>query len=248
VTLLLFAGAAHAQSAPATPPVQSARHTDAHADRVLLVPTAETHPQGTLFATSYEILVFAVGYAFTDRMQASVTGTTDGHGGLVDLDLKANLLRSRWLRLAALTSIDFLHARGDEEDLLFGRPGVSAQLCFELACRTSLSMHAMLVLHDEPNTLLPFGFGAGFVARMSSDVSVLLEYDMLVNASRDLDLIDLPVFAVGYGARISAAPSWSLDLALIRRMQSDHTVRLQPPSLFDLLGVPFIAFTFRGVP
>ena len=162
--------------------------------------------------------------------------------------LKANLLRSRWLRIAALTSIDFLHARDGGEDLLLGRPGVSAQLCFELACRTSVSLHAMLVLHDEPNTLLPFGFGAGFIARMSSDVSVLLEYDMLVNASRDLDLIDLPVFALGYGARISAAPSWALDLALLRRMQSDDSVRLQPPKLFDLLGAPFLAFTFRGVP
>jgi hypothetical protein len=248
VIALLLASSAQAQSVPAATPAQSARHIDAHADRVLLVPTAETHPQGTLFATSYEILMLTLGYAFTDRLQASVTGLTDGHGGLVDLDVKANLLRSRWLRLAALTSIDFLHARGDEEDLLLGRPGVSAQLCFDLPCLTSVSLHAMLILHDEPNTLLPFGLGAGFIARMSSDVSVLLEYDMLVNASRDLDLIDLPVFAVGYGARISAAPSWALDLALLRRMQSDETVRLQPPKLFDLIGGPFIAFTYRGVP
>lgn len=244
---LLLASSAHAQSAPASAPEQSARHLDAHADRVLLVPSAETHPQGTLFATSYEILMLSVGYAFTDRLQASVTGMTDGHGGFVDFDVKANLLRSRWLRVAALASIDFLHSR-DGEDLLLGRPGVSAQLCFELACRTSLSLHATLIVHDEPNTLLPLGFGAGFVARMSSDVSALLEYDMIINASRDLDLIDLPVFAVGYGARISTAPSWALDIALLRRMQSDETVRLTPPTLFELIGAPFLAFTYRGVP
>ena len=106
----------------------------------------------------------------------------------------------------------------------------------------------MVIGHDEPDTLLPLGFGAGFIARMTSDVSVLLEYDMLVNASRDIALIDLPVFAVGYGARISAAPSWALDIAVLRRMESDASVRLAPPRLFDLLGTPFLAFTYRGVP
>ena len=110
--VLTLAAGAHAQSAPEqSTPQQSARHTDAHADRVLLVPSAETHPQGTLFASSYEIIILTVGYAFSDRVQASITGSTDGHGGFGDLDLKANLLRSRYLRMAVLTSIDFFHTR-----------------------------------------------------------------------------------------------------------------------------------------
>jgi hypothetical protein len=248
--VLAIATRAHAQpAAPSTTdaPELSARHTDAHADRVLLVPTAETHPKGTLFATAYDLVVLSAGYALSDRVQTSVTGTTDGHGGFVDLDLKANVLRSRFLRVAVLTSIDFVHTR-EGEDLLLGRIGASGQFCFELACRTSVTLHAMLIGQDEPDTLLPVGIGAGFIARVSSALSVLLEYDMLVNASRDLEFIDLPVFAVGYGARISTAPSWALDVALLRRMQSDASVRVTPPQLFDLLGVPLLAFTYRGVP
>jgi len=246
--LVVFTLAARARAQVAPEPEQSARHTAAPADRVLLVPTAETHPQGTVFASDYDILVLALGYAVTDRVQVSLTGTTDGHGGFADLDLKANLLRSRFVRLAALTSIDFVHTR-QGEDVLFGRAGASGQLCFDLECATSFTLHAMIVAHDQPDTLLPVGLGAGFIARAGRDVSLLLEYDMLVNASRDLDFIDLPVYAVAYGVRIRAASARAtVDVAFLRRMQSDTSVRLQPPALFDLLGVPLLAFTYRWLP
>jgi hypothetical protein len=226
---------------------KSARHSDAHADRVVLVPTAETQPQGTFYASSYDVLLLSAGYAPTDRMQSSLTGTTDGKNAFAELSLKANLLRSRFLRLSLQSSIDYLRGR-NSGGLIFGRAGGTAQICFELACRSSLSLHAMAVIHDEPDTILPMGFGAGFTARISSDVSALLEYSMLINASRNLPLVTLPVYLAGYGVRISTHPSWALDITFLRRMRSDEQIRIGSVGVFQLLGVPLLAFTYRAKP
>jgi len=245
VFVLLWSAAASAQAAGGTAVEQSARHTDAHADRVLIVPTAETQPGGTLFGTSYEIVLLSAGYALNDRLHAQVTGTTDFKNGFVELELKANLLRSRYLRLALQSSIDYLKGN-DSTPLLFGRVGAVGQICFELACRSSLSLAAMAVVHDEPDTILPVGLGAGFTARVSSDVSLLLEYSMLANAARDLPLISLPVYVAGYGVRISSHPSWALDVAFLRPMKGNTKIRVGSPTLFDLMGIPLLAFTYRG--
>ena len=48
-----------------------ARAYSAHADRVVLVPTAQTQPRGTVFLSDYEIVMPSVGYAFTDDVQAA---------------------------------------------------------------------------------------------------------------------------------------------------------------------------------
>jgi hypothetical protein len=251
VLALAPAGLGRAQTASTTAseaqPQQSARHTDAHADRVILVPTAETHPAGTLFLSSYEVIVPSIGYAFTDRLHASVTGLTDLDSAFVELNVKANLLRSRALRVAVLSSIDYASGEDDGE-LLFGRAGITAQLCFELACRTSLSLSAMLVAHDELDTILPMGIGAGFTAQLGEDLVALLEYSALINAAREFEFIDLPVYLVGYGLRIAPRPSWALDLTFLRTMESDDEIRAGDASVFDLLGVPFLAFTYRFRP
>jgi hypothetical protein len=252
---LLARSGAHAQVAQpaATEPVQqqSARHTHAHADRVILVPTAETHPEGTLFLSSYEIVVPSIGYAVTDRLHASITGLTDFDAVFVELNLKANVLRSRFLRIALTSSIDYSRggdADEDNDELLFGRAGGSVQFCFELACRTSLSLAVMVVAHDELDTLLPMGLGAGFTAQLGEDLFALLEYSALINAAREFEFVDLPIYLVGYGLRIAPKPSWALDLTMLRAMESDDEVRAGDASLFDLLGVPFVAFTYRFLP
>jgi hypothetical protein len=248
LALPVLARAQTAQIATAEPqPQQSARHTQAHADRVILVPTAETHPIGTLFLSSYEVIVPSIGYAFTDRLHASVTGLTDLDSAFFELNVKANLLRSPALRVAVLSSIDY--ASGDDDgELLFGRAGVTAQICFELACRTSLSLSAMLVAHDELDTILPMGVGAGFTAQLGEDLAALLEYSALINAAREFEFIDLPVYLVGYGLRIAPKRSWALDLTFLRSMESDDEIRSGDAGLFDLLGVPFLAFTYRFRP
>jgi len=233
-----------AQQARSSPQALSARHLDAHADRVILVPTAETHPQGTLFGTVYELLIPSIGYAVTDRMQASITGLTDLENGFLELNLKANVLRSRALRIALATSADYI-AGDDDGELLFGRAGGTAQICFDLPCRSSLSLHAMAVLHDELATILPIGLGAGFTAQVTRALSLLIEYSALVNAAREFEFVDLPLYLVGYGLRLALRPSWSLELSFLRSMESDSELRVGAPDLFEVIGVPFVAFSYR---
>ena len=84
-TLCLITGAnAFAQDAAPAAADDDVRSRDAHLDRVLLVPTAETHPEGTLFITVYELILPSVGYAITDDVQASVLGFTDLEGGVLE--------------------------------------------------------------------------------------------------------------------------------------------------------------------
>jgi hypothetical protein len=170
---------------------------------------------------------------------------------LVELNVKAILLRSRVLRVAALSSIDYARAEVDDEDddaqahLVFGRVGATLQLCFELRCRSSLSLSATLVLHDQADIVLPVGAAAGLTAFVSDEVSLLLEYSGLLNASSDLEIIDLPVYLIAYGARFSGSSSWALDVALLRPLVSDDEIATAPPGLFDFLGLPLLAFTYR---
>lgn len=220
------------------------REHSAHGDRVILVPTAQTHPAGTLFLTSYEIVVPSIGYAWSDRVQTAVTGTTDFSEFLfLDLSMKASLVQSRYLHVAATASLDY--ATGEDEELPFARATVIAQLCVDAGCRSSLSLAGSLFAHDAPDTILPLGLGAGFVARISDTIDVLLEYSALFNAGPELELIELPVYLAGYGARFNFGSQWALDVTLLRPMQEDPGLRNGDVELFQFLGLPFVALTFR---
>lgn len=262
----LVASHAHATAQDAAPPAEdraadvsrevSERHTSAHADRVLLAPTAETHPGGTLFASSYELVIVEAGYAFSDRLQAEITGVpfVPSEFAIAELTLKANVLRSRWLRAAVLTSMAWVSARsGDDPDadasgrrqMVFGRVGATLQLCFELRCRTSLSVSSTVFAHAETDLLWPIGMGAGFTARLNDTFSLLIETTGIFNASKDFGVIPLPLFVLGYALRINSSRHWALDLGFVRPMQSDDARRVGGPDILDVLGVPVYAFTYR---
>jgi hypothetical protein len=231
---------ARQDAAPRSP----TRAHSAHADRVILVPTAQTQPKGTLFLTDYEVVVPSVGYAWSDRVQTTISGTTDfSTFGFVDATLKASLVRSRHVHLSAAASLDY--AAGEDEDLPFGRATLIGQLCVDAGCRSSLSLAASLIAHDAPDTILPLGLGAGFVGHLSDTVELLLEYSAIVNAGPGLELIDLPIYLVGYGARFNFGRQWALDVTLLRPMQEDSVLRTGEVELFRFLGVPFLAVTVR---
>jgi hypothetical protein len=252
---LLAAGHAHAQTPPAADASRaSIRHTSAHADRVVLAPTAETHPEGTVFLSSYEIVLLQAGYAPTDRLQTELTFVPffADDFAFAEWTLKANVLRSRWLRAAVLTAFDYARVKSDDEEdveghrtLLFGRLGGTLQLCFELRCRTSLSLSTAAVAHAETDLLWPLVFGAGFVAHMSDEVTLLVEYSGMLNVGEDFGLIGLPIYLASWGVRLSGDPSWALDLALTRALESDDARRKGGPKFVDVLGVPLVAFTYR---
>ena len=93
--------------APAPPPTPrdqilgAPRFRDAHIDRLLLSPTAETHPKGSFYVTDYEIVFLQLGYAVTDSTQISLSATPPlGEAGVVptDLSVKTVLLRAPHVR------------------------------------------------------------------------------------------------------------------------------------------------------
>jgi hypothetical protein len=232
------------------PATLDARDRDPHVDRVLLVPTAETQPQGTAFATAYELIIPQIGYAFSDRLQASVFGFTDFDGsGFVELRVKANVLRLPLLRVALGASVDYSFTddadEGADDDFLIARPDAALQLCFERLCRSSLSLAGSAMLHAQSELLLPVAAGAGVTLYVVPALSFLLEYAALFNAADDLELLDLPLHLVSYGVRVSWTRSWALDVGLARTLNPDDDIISEQPKLFDVLGVPLLAISYR---
>jgi len=232
---------AHAQSQRAA----DTRYQDAHVDRVIMSSTAETHPEGTAFGSLYVVLP-QVGYALTQRLQLSLTGFSDlgSRGNFVfDLTAKANLLRTRTLRVAALTSIALLHA--DRLSLAFGRIGAAAQWCFAATCESSINASGMVVLHDKGDLLIPYGGALGFVGHLSGVAKLLLEYGTLSSLADSFVSDQINIWYVGYGLRFSR-PSWGFDVVFLRHMALKVPEnRPSGPNIIDVLGLPLLIFTYR---
>ena len=180
---LLLAGASPAAAqvaeVAASPPPDDPG--EPHADRVVLSPTAYTHPRGTLFVSSYDVVLLQVGYAVTDRTQISVSATPPlGERGrevriaFVDATLKTALVREGPVRAAALGSVS--GAATSDGLLLVGRAGAVAQLCLRGDCQSSFSLSSSLVLAGRP--LLASGVGASI--RAGGHVSFVAEVDTVI--------------------------------------------------------------------
>jgi hypothetical protein len=172
-----------AAEAPPPSPAPPARAPDEpNADRVVLAPTAYTHPEGTFFVTSYDVVVLQAGYAFTDRTQISVTATPPiGEPGevklaLLDATLKSALARAGLVRVAALGSVSGV-ATTEPGLLLIGRAGAVAQLCLRATCASSLSISSNVVF---AGPVLLMANGAGAILRAGRYVSFVAELDTLI--------------------------------------------------------------------
>lgn len=224
------------------------RYSNAHVDRVVISSTAETHPQGTFFGSLYDLLP-QVGYAFNQRVQASVTGLHGlkrDSGYFFEGTLKANVLRTREFRVAALTSIDILGGGDTDENLLFGRVGATVQWCFGEHCESSINVSAMAVVIDKADLVFPFGGAVGFIGHLDGSMKLLLEYGTLTSLSDGLPIGDvLPFLYAGYGIRF-AYPNWAFDVTFIRSIDhGESESNATRPGLFDLLGFPLLALTYR---
>jgi hypothetical protein len=76
-------------------------------------------------------------------------------------------------------------------------------------------------------------------------VPLLLEYGAILNAADDIDLLPLPLHVVSYGMRLTWSPNWALDLGFVRSLNPQRSVRTSAPGVFDVLGVPLFALTYR---
>ena len=145
---------------------------------MLLLPTAYTHPQGTVFVSNYELVIFQVGYALTDWTQISLTALPLASESLtvLDLSLKTAVVRTDLVRAAAIGSVSGVV--GDDVGAVFlGRIGGVAQLCFGRRCDSSLSLSSNVAL---AGPLMLMVNGVGGILRASEHVSFIGELSTMV--------------------------------------------------------------------
>jgi hypothetical protein len=206
------------------------RYADAHVDRVLLVPTAETHPQGTFYFSSYEVVLLQAGYAVSDRTQITLTSMPPLPREQIlplDLSLKTVLVRAPAFRVAALGSVSGI-AGLEEGAGLIGRVGGVVQLCLERTCRSSVSVGTNVAL---AGPAIIAGTGAGVILRATRMLSILFEVDSVIPLGTAINQVNGLIAAPGI--RLSGE-HLGLDLAFARRLD-----------VLDGVAIPFIAATYR---
>jgi hypothetical protein len=210
-----------------------ARMADAHYDRVILVPTAETNPEGSFYVSSYEILLLQVGYAVSDTTQISITSAPPIAEGTApfDLSVKTVLLREPSVQAAFFGSASGVV--GSELAGFIGRGGGSVTLCHPAyECRHRVTVASSVFLAG-PASLLLSGVGASF--RVNRMFTLLAELDSAVPLGEPVG--EFNGVLGGFGARFSD-PNWGVDLCLMR---SGTAGALSP-------FFPFLALTYRYVP
>jgi hypothetical protein len=230
---------AYGYAPPPTPePKRDARVADANADRVVIVPTAYTHPAGTVYLSSNEIVLLQVGYALSDSTQITLTGTPPLEGPnkifLFDLSLKSAFVRDGPLRIAGIGSVSGLFGDIDQGNLVLGRVGGVAQLCFDDPCESSVSL-ASNVLLAGPATFMVGGVGG--IWRVANWAALLLEVDTFTPLGNQIaeysGVAVIPGFRFPY-------KNWALDLAAARALDTKN-----PP---DPALIPWVSFTYRFLP
>ena len=211
------------------------READARVDRGLLHATAETQPKGSFTVSNYELVLLQAGYAPTDWLQFSVTTLPPyfkGMPGFGDVAAKANFVRTRRFRAAAIVGTDIAGAGGMIAG--GGHGGLVGQVCIPESCRGRVSLNTELVWTTETDDL---GFHAGLPVQIpvSKAVSVLLE-PMVIGATTSPTRETLG--ALGYGVRVGG-PKFAADLGMIKPIGSEMG------EVF-LLGLPVVSVTFRG--
>jgi hypothetical protein len=177
------AAAVVARSEPPPPTARREHAGDPQADRGVLLPTAYTHPKGTYFVSSYDLVFLQLGTALTDDTQLSLT-TIPPLGqervAFIDLTLKTSLYRGGLVRVAALGSTSGIVA--PELGVLgVGRAGGVIQVCLERTCGSSLSMSTNVTLAG----IMLMVNGVSGIFRMGRTLSLLAELDSLVPLARD---------------------------------------------------------------
>lgn len=222
------------------------RLVDAGSTRVMLTPTAETHPEGTVYFTShalgilgYQLLVLQFGYAITDHVQLSLTGMPplfEGQPYFFEGAVEGNVVRNETMRLAGMAAFDLLVL---EDDTFWGaRLSGVGTLCFGETCQSNVSAGLGAIVNDDVVHFAPFAFHLGAIARVS-DVVALLAEPIFVGVLGDETEVANGMI-LGYGVRLSGA-RWALDIGFMK------LVPFQDSTIDDgtILGWPVLSFTYR---
>jgi hypothetical protein len=199
---------------------------------VIFLPTAYTHPAGTVYVSDYEIAIVQAGYALSDSTQLTLTSTIPIEGIVVaDLSVKTVVAREGPVRVAAIGSVSGFLSNLDIGSATVGRVGAVTEMCFDDPCRSSVSLGGTAVLVGGETAV---GAGLGFIWRAVKWLGLLAEVDTLTPTTMQAG--NLNGIALSAGVRLPHR-DWSLDLALVR-----------PLGLHNAPTVPFAAFTLRFLP
>ncbi len=208
------------------------RIADAHADRVILMPTAYTHPAGSWYFTSTEIVLLQVGYAVDDNTQVTFSGVPPlADEALFPFDLSAKhvFVRDPHVRFAAMGAVSGLLGL-TEGNFVVGRLGGVVTLCTTRRCDTSFNMSSNLLLAG-PATMSLNSFGAIFGIRRWA--ALLFEADMSVPFGGQLGEANAALLTTAFRFK---GPNWSLDLGFIDRIDDDNG------------AIPYLSGTYRALP
>lgn len=212
------------------------RVRDAHHDRLLFAPTAETNPEGSFTVTSYYIVVLQLGYALSDRTQLSVTALPpigDEHVLPGDISLKTVLWREPRVSVAAIASASGVLGLEEFSGFL-GRAGGVATFCVDPdACRLELSLGTSLALAGPASVLFS---GAGGSFRAGRYVSIVAELDSLIPLGEAVG--EANGVLGGVAVRLSGR-AFGVDLGILQAGKA----RESPSGM-----LPFLAATYRYVP
>jgi hypothetical protein len=197
----------------------------------LLLPTAYTHPEGTVYLSSNEILLLQAGYAFTDTAQLTLTATPPfGEDAIfpLDLSLKQVVVRDGPVRAALIGSITGLFGM-NEGNVVLGRIGGVVQLCFDEECESSATMATTALLAGPVSVAIT---GAGITWRVADWAALLAEFGTLVPLGRELGEANGAAMDVGVRFPFRKV---AVDLGLIRPVG----IGVNVPAL------PWLAVTYR---
>jgi hypothetical protein len=223
---------------PPVPPAKLAtpRYRDAHHDRLLITPSAETNPKGSFYITSYEIVLLQIGYSISDFTQVSITATPPlGEDAVIpgDISIKTVVLREPRVSVAAIASASGIIGFEEFSGFL-GRAGGAVTLCADPhECKLSFSLGSSLALAGPASIWFN---GVGLSWRVGRIVSLIAEVDSLLPLSEPVG--EANGVLAGAGVRLSGR-AWGVDLALMKAGKARS-------SGSDL--IPFIAGTYRYVP
>ena len=227
---------------PLPAPVRSSallprRLRDAHHDRVLIVPTANTNPRGSFYGTSYEVVLLQLGYSITDATQISIAAAPPLTADFIvpgDISIKTVLLREPSVSVAVIASATGVV--GNEEFSGFlGRGGGAVSFCAEpRECRLEFSYATNLALAG-PASVWFNGLGVSW--RVGRLVSLLAEVDTVLPLGEEVGEVN--GILGGIGVRLSGR-AWGVDLALLRTAKAGA---VEPAPV-----VPFLAATYRYLP
>lgn len=240
-------------------PLDKRRQGDASVDRSLLLPSAETLPDGAATIDSYQLIGLGVSYGLTDDVTFSASTLLPilPHITLPFLaHLKARL--SRWptalLSVQATAGTNYSLVQAE----LAG--GLSLAVLLDLALdptsdlTLSLSLHGGWVGRDGTRNANCYDCGdptdyqdsagflsatAAFNARVSKHVKLLTE--AIFTTALTADGVSLVKEAISFNYGVRFCGTWAaLDLSLIRHLHPG--MDLDP---VFILGIPYMAFSFR---